>query len=310
MKKIFSPVFDFSAFLFPIVLVFYLILFLLENVFPGFVSNNFDLNYFLIPVIVFGFLAALSSSQKSEVSSREEASPPTQGDFILIAGLTVLSFVILVYKTSDLGLTGFIVSLVGSILILFMSLVLIVFPDMDKAEEEIAKTSEGEFGIRNLNRAKYNYKKFFLSPVGLSLTGLVIFIIAGGLIYSLYFRSPPKQSEVRSQKSEVSIQQPRVEIPDPELLEKTQIIVQNGSGVPGKAASVAAFLRDFSFGAVKTGDANNSNYKNAYLRFNLEDLKVASYMTFLLSDNDKYKIINMLPPINASQSGIILIIGQ
>jgi len=310
MKKILSPLFDFSAFLFPIVLVFYLILFLLENVFPGFVSNNFDLNYFLIPAIVFGFLAAFSNQPPARNASQSEAGgsatshqedkPATRGDFILIAGLTILSFAILVYKTSDLGLMGFVVSLIGSILILLVSLVLIVFPDMDKPQMQ----TENEID------RKYNFRKLFLSPLGMSLISFVLILIGGGLIYSLYFRGPSRSPATSNQQSVVRIEQPRVEVPDPELLEKTQIIVQNGSGVPGKAASVAAFLRDFSFGAVKTGDANNSNYKNAYLRFNLEDLKVASYMTFLLSDNDKYKIINMLPPINASQSGIILIIGQ
>ena len=195
MKKIFSPLFSLSAFLFPFVLVLYLVLFLLENVFPGFVSNNFDLNYFLIPVIFFGFLAAFTRNEPSAISNQDEQKSPTRWDFILIAGLTVLSFVILVYKTSDLGLTGFIVSSIGSILILLMSLV-IVFPSREK--ESVAP--ENHTHVRN-----FHFKKFLFSHAGLSATGLVVLIIIGGFAYDIYFHSPSKPSAISSQPSVVSI---------------------------------------------------------------------------------------------------------
>lgn len=307
MKKILSllrPIFEFSGFLFPFALVFYLILFLLENVFTGFVSNLFDLNYFLIPIIVFGFLAAFASHQQ------EQDKPATRWDFILIAGLVVLSFVILVYRTGDLGGTGFVISLISSILILFMSLIFI-FPQTEKVEVEATEVSKKEFNILRFNRRKYNYKKIFLSPLGLSLTGLILIIIIGGLVFDLYQgKSAEKKIAIKNRQEANVMRQQRVEIPDKQQLGETPIFIQNGSGKTGKASSMAAFLRDFNFGDVRAGDADSTTYKNAYIKFNEKDLKVASYISFLLTDNDKYRIINMLPPTNASQSGIILILGQ
>lgn len=302
MKKILSllrPIFEFSGFLFPFALVFYLILFLLENVFTGFVSNIFDLNYFLIPVVVFGFLAAFASHQQ------EQDKPATKWDFILIAGLVVLSFVILVYKTGDLGWIGFVISLISSILILLMSLV-IVFPETERVPEEVIETSKREFHI-----PKFNYKKLFLSPIGLSLTGLIFVIIIGGLIFDLHQgKSAEKKIAIKNRQEANVMRQQKVEIPDSQLLENTPVFIQNGTGITGRAASIAALLSDFNFGNVKTGDADNATYKNAYIKFNEKDFKIASYISFLLTDNDKYKIINMLPPTNASQSGIIIILGQ
>ncbi|OGH05960.1 MAG: hypothetical protein A2W22_03465 [Candidatus Levybacteria bacterium RBG_16_35_11] len=296
MKKILNPFFEFSSFLFPYALVVYLILFLLENVFSGFVSRITDLNYFLIPVIFFGLLAAFGPGQKE---TEDKIRAPTKWGLILIGGLTILSFVILVYKTSDLGLIGFVVSFVGSVFILFMSLIIVVFPYLEKR----AHFSE-------TRKERFSYKKFLLSPIGISLTGFIILLVAGGLGYYIYQGSVNPSVRVNSQKSEVIVQQPRVEIPNQELLDETEILVQNGSGKTGQAASMAAFLADFAFGDIKTGDADKSDYKNAYLIFNPSDLKVASYITFLLNDNDKYKIVNMLPPSNSSQSGIILILGN
>ena len=297
MKKILNPLFQFSAFLFPFALVLYLILFLLENIFPGFVNNVLDLNYFLIPVVIFGFMAAFANKEEEE-----KGKSPTRWDFMLIAGLVTLSFIILVYKTADLGWMGFLISLISALLVGLISIILI-FPETEKTPKEVIEASKIELYV-----PRFNYKKFFLSPIGLSLTGLFLIIIIGGLVFDLY---QGKIAEKKASQQAVNVlQQPKVEIPNDQLLEQTQILVENGSGKTGKAASVAAFLSDFNFGNVKTGDADNSNYKNAYIEFNQEDFKVASYITFLLIDNDKYKIVNMLPPTNANQSGIILILGQ
>lgn len=308
MKKKLSqltPVFDFSAFLFPYVLVFYLVLFLLENVFSGFVSNNFDINYFLIPVIFFGFLAALSPKKEEDNPPAGEAKGPARWDFILIAGLVTLSFVILTYKTADLGLTGFFISIISAILVGLISVVILVFPETEKVPEEATEASKKEFNI-----PEFNYKKFFISPIGLSLTGLLLIILAGGLIFSLHKGRLAEEKTIKNQQAINVLQQPRVEIPNGQLLSDTPIFIQNGTGKTGRAASVAAFLRDFNLGNLKTGDADNANYKNAYIKFYQKDFKVASYITFLLTDNDKYKIVNMIPPADASQSGIILILGN
>jgi hypothetical protein len=293
VKKILDPLFQFSAFLFPFALVLYLVLFLLENVFPGFVSNIFDVNYFLIPVLFLGFLAAFAN--KNEDENEKKA---TRWDFMLIAGLVALSFVILLYKTTDLGWMGFFISLISSFLIALVSLIII------SPSEDLDSATKKQKYIKKIN---INYRKLSLSLVGFSLAGLFLVIIIGGLVFNLYQGKIAKGKKAQTVNA---LQEPTVEIPNQQLLDQTTVFVENGSGKTGKAASMAAFLRDFNLGTVTTRDADNPNYKNAYVEFNEKDLKVASYITFLLTDNYKYKIVNMLPPTNASQTGIILILGN
>ncbi len=346
MKKILNPLFQFSAVLFPFALVLYMILFLLENVFSGFVNNVFDLNYFLVPVLFFGFMAAFANKEEDKNENK-----PTKWDFMLIAGLAALSFVILEYKTADLGLAGFFISIISSILIALISLTIIfplesldletenkierkinyrkfflsflglfltklasivalVFPKTEKAPEEVIETSKRKLNIPRFKIPEFNYRKFLPSPAVFSLMGLVSIIIIGGLVFSLYRGKIAEEKAIKNQLAINIIEQPSVQIPNDQLLENTPIFVENGSGKTGKAASMAALLSDFNFGNVKIGDADNSDYKNAYLEFNEKDFQVASYVTFLLTDNDKYKVVNMLPPANSSQSGIILILGE
>jgi hypothetical protein len=293
VKKILNPLFEFSAFLFPFALVLYLILFLLENVFPGFVSNIFDINYFLIPVLLFGFLAAFANKNENEDEKK-----PTRWDFTLIAGLVILSFVILLYKTADLGRMGFLISLISSLLVALISLI-IIFPAKNLnlvTENQIEK--------------KINYRKFLLSPFGISSVFLFLIIIIPVSFFAFSqkkLQQPPvKVAEVIS----TPIENPIVKSPGKTVLLKTPILILNGTGKPGTASAMANFLKQYEFGSVSVGSADNQNYKNALLQFNDENAAVASYITFLLTGKNKYKIVNMLPPINASQTGIILILGN
>lgn len=50
--------------LFIFILLSYLVFFIFENVFPGFVSNNFDLKIFFVPISILGFLSLLSFDAK------------------------------------------------------------------------------------------------------------------------------------------------------------------------------------------------------------------------------------------------------
>jgi len=291
MKEILSllrPILKFSAFLFPFVLVFYLILFLLENIFPGFVSNVVDLNYFLIPVLVFGLLAAFAN--KEEERNEKE---PTRWDFMLIAGLTALSFVILLYKTANLGWMGFLISLISSSLISLVSLVIIV---PEAAENQVDRALD-----------RKDVEKFLLSPLGISSIVLFLIIIICGSFFAFSQKKPQPQERITGEIS-IPIENPVVKSPGEAALEETPVLVLNGTGKPGTASAMAKFLEIYDFGNIKTGDAQNSNYKNAILQFNQESASVASYIAFLL--NDQYKIINMLPQVNTSQSGIILILGS
>ncbi|MBU1327513.1 hypothetical protein KKB64_02780 [Patescibacteria group bacterium] len=81
--------------IFPYALLSYLILFLLENLFPDFVSNNFSLNWVLVAVLASGLLAAFAPEDKAERVEKEHA---TSSDYLLTAGLGVLGAVIIFAK--------------------------------------------------------------------------------------------------------------------------------------------------------------------------------------------------------------------
>jgi len=291
MRRLLNPLFQFSAFLFPFALVLYLILFLLENVFPGFVNNVFDINYFLIPVLLFGFLAAFANKDEDENEKK-----PTRWDFMLIAGLVALSFVILLYKTADLKWMGFLISLISSLLIAFISLI-IIFP------------SKGlDSSTKNQIEKKIDYRKFLLSPFRISSAALFLIIIIAVSFLAISQKNTKPQE--KTTKISVSIENPVVKSPSKAALLNTPVLILNGAGKPGVASAMANFLKQNDFGTVSVGDADNPAYKNALLQFNNDDTAVASYITFLLTNKDKYKIVNMLPPTNASQTGIILILGN
>ena len=301
-----KPIVRFSVFLYPFILVLYLILFSLENVFPGFVSINFNLNYYLLLILLIGFITAFNHETEIKQTT-DEMGKTILWNAIFIAGLVILSFVIIQYKTADLGWVGFIISIISSFLIVIVSLIIILPP------ENISSVHEHHLKL------KLHYTKLFRSSVGLTLVGFIIIIITGGFVYSIYQGKKTEQlrtiamsqQEIANQQQTLTIiQRPPVEIPDEQLLQNTLVFVKNGSGETGKAASMAAFLKSNNFGNIKTGDATNSGYINADIQFNESDSELASYIYSLITDNEKYKVVNMMPLTTASQSGTILILGK
>lgn len=110
--------------LFSFFLMLYLVLFLVENIFPGFVSNAFSLTYMLYPVLIFGVLSALFPLQDTEVK------PDIfhKSDVYLAVVLSVLGAGLIYYKI-DLGYPlRLIIAALAGLLILLTSL-LIVIPE-------------------------------------------------------------------------------------------------------------------------------------------------------------------------------------
>jgi hypothetical protein len=101
-------------------LVTYLVLFLGENIVPGFVSNNFDLNYLLIPVIITGIAASLGPEPE-----RAEPRPGTVWDVLLSAGMAILGGVLIYFKIDLDFYLRLTISLLSGVLILSMSILLI-----------------------------------------------------------------------------------------------------------------------------------------------------------------------------------------
>jgi hypothetical protein len=100
--------------LFQTLLVTYLILLLLEQIFPGFVSTYLKLNYLLILTIAAGILDIFTKQKKVKQK-------PKKSDYYLIYALGILGAIIIKYKTADLSYLSWIIAIIAGILIILLS---------------------------------------------------------------------------------------------------------------------------------------------------------------------------------------------
>lgn len=100
--------------LFQTLLVTYLILLLIEQIYTGFVSTYLNLNYLLILVIASGILDVFTKQKKTKEKTKKS-------DYILIYALGILGAIIIKYKTADLSYLSWIISIIAGILIILLS---------------------------------------------------------------------------------------------------------------------------------------------------------------------------------------------
>jgi hypothetical protein len=98
--------------------------------------------------------------------------------------------------------------------------------------------------------------------------------------------------------------------PSPALKERLKISVQNGGGAVGIAAKYANLLKQEGFKNVNTGNAVNSDFKNAAISFNKNQAKeldsTISEIEAII--NKDYKIVNRATI--ADKNNINIILGQ
>jgi len=111
---------------FQTLLVTYLVLLLIEQIWTGFVSVYFNLNYLLIAVIASGMLDVFSEHRKQYYKK------PNWKDYSFIGVLGVLGFIIIKFKTEQLGWLSWVISIIAGILIILLSL-LVLEEDEDEA---------------------------------------------------------------------------------------------------------------------------------------------------------------------------------
>ena len=104
---------------FQILLVTYLILLLIEQIWTGVVSVYLNLNYLLIAVIVIGILDVFSDHPNK---SNERAD---WKDYAFIIILGILGFAIIKYKTAELEWISWIISVIAGILIILLSILVL-----------------------------------------------------------------------------------------------------------------------------------------------------------------------------------------
>lgn len=113
--------------LFQVLLVTYLILLLVEELFTGSVSLYLNLNYLLIIVIVVGILDVFSDAPKIEEK------PVTKKDYLFVLILGVLGFFIIKYKTDTLGWLSWVISIIAGILITLLSILVLEDNENDES---------------------------------------------------------------------------------------------------------------------------------------------------------------------------------
>jgi len=116
MRRLLADIFSWS-------LVLYLILFLLENIFPRLISDIISLNYLLIPVLMFGVASSVFPS--TEIIEDHSS---LRSNIILSAVLSLVGGGLIYYKIDLTPLLRIGISLLSTLLILLMSL-LVVLPE-------------------------------------------------------------------------------------------------------------------------------------------------------------------------------------
>jgi len=118
---------------FPMLLVVYLALLLVEAVFKGSASSYLNLNYLLIAIIVVGIIAMVTAPHEAQ---KVKGGYLTRRGIFIIISVGILAAVIIWYKTKEIGWLSYVISAVSGTLIVLLSMLV-----WGEAEEE---ADEGE----------------------------------------------------------------------------------------------------------------------------------------------------------------------
>lgn len=288
---------------FTISLIVYLVLFVLESVFPGFVSHNFNLNYVLLAVFILGILACFAPEEEEKPSPK-----PKVSDYALIAGLAALGGLLVYFKLENsflirLGIAAFVFGLTSVLGIIILT-----------AEDK--EPVEPSFQPENLEFPKISLKPILLKSIKLPAFLVFIFLIFTVILTPGNLKQIQKDS--REQKIETALEPtptPILEYWDDLLWfqEKAEpsseitIQVLNGGTEKGAAANLANLLKKEGFIHVKVGNADNYDYQNAIIKFKPEDKGQAFLIKNLLSDS--YSLIEEMP-LATDSAEIIVILGN
>lgn len=292
MKHTLQSVLSHTPDLFSYTLLAYLVLFLLENVFPGFVSNTFDPNLLLIPVVILGIASAFAPEKK------KKNEPPTLKDLITVVIMTVLSGVIIYYKTKELGATALVISIVGALLVLLVATALLFAPEEKEKAEPKHKTKKS---------TKTTWSgRWRIALIGVSLAGLTL-----GFSGVQYLKSQEKQtSQLTNSATRLTVaplEEEKLTKPEKTILDQAPLTLINGGLGDEKIKTLASELTAYTVTIQKTGEADRLDYTGGTLYFRPEDAAVADYLATILKPLYPSLIRLPLPP---AATGIILVAGK
>ena len=148
---------DIINYLFQALLVSYLILLLIEQIWIESVSLYLNLNYLLIAVIIIGVLDVFSEHAKPKKEK------PRWGDYLFISILGILGFIIIKLKTGELGWLSWLISIIAGILIILLSILVLE----DEEENEIKEIKQ-----------KVHRNKYLSYPLGILLMIFLLNLIS------------------------------------------------------------------------------------------------------------------------------------
>ena len=124
--------------IFKISLLSYLLFYLIEDFFPGFVSSFFSMNILLGIVAGSGVFTVVSQKEESKEGEGKEVKNKIRArDIVFIVILSIIAGGLIYLKTKDLGKLGLAISTISGIIILLMSILLLTEEEpVDSAQDE------------------------------------------------------------------------------------------------------------------------------------------------------------------------------
>jgi hypothetical protein len=110
MKYLFSYVFQALLFIFLVTL-------LLQQFYPTQVKSYININWFMIIVIIFGAVSIVFPP----TPTLKKEKPTTWKDYIFVTALGILGGIIIFFKIKNLGWIGYVISILGGLIIIFLS---------------------------------------------------------------------------------------------------------------------------------------------------------------------------------------------
>jgi len=131
--KIKGKLADLINYLFQSLLIAYLVLLLIEQIWTGSVSVYLNLNYLLVAVIILGILDVFSEHPEKKHEKINWK------DYIFISLLGILGFLIIKFKTVELGWLSWLISIIAGILIILLSILVLEEDEKKEKIKEVAK---------------------------------------------------------------------------------------------------------------------------------------------------------------------------
>jgi hypothetical protein len=303
ISSIIKPIADFSTLFFPYLLIFYLLLFLLENMFPGFVSNSVNLNYFLIPVLITGVFISFNNNEEEE----KETKKLSRSDYLLAIFFSICTAAILIYKTSNLGNTGIIIGVFSGLLVFVISLIIFLPEEKEEEKVELLDILPDKNGPLQVL-----FKRKHFIPAALFICVIIV------ITTLIALPNLTRNDKNNLQKTTTAQPAPSIDRQffydeldttyiDPENSDKTPVTIMNAGITSASLSATVKLLQQNNFTVSRIMPADKQSSVSAIIRYKPEDLNIALYLTKILKD--KYPTIETAP-LPPGDNIIMVVLGS